>query len=156
MQLSENLTLRECTKSTTTSRLGINNTPDEWETENLRQIARYVFQPLRDGLGVPIYVSSGYRSLISTLRSAAQVVVSIFRGELSTWTQTFTGALQTVRSSSTYVAASNLISSFGSLVMKTILIGFTLSYVHDGDNRGRVLKAVRDDKGQVVYEVIFD
>ena len=28
----------------------------------LEQIAENVFQPLRDGLGVPIYVSSGYRS----------------------------------------------------------------------------------------------
>ena len=64
--------------------------------------------------------------LISILRSAAQAVASIFKEELSTCTQTFTEAQQTVTSSATYSTALNLISSFGSLVMKTILIGFTL------------------------------
>ena len=30
-----------------------------------------------------------------------------------------------------------------------------VSYVYDGVNRGRCLKALRDDKGKVYYEVIF-
>jgi hypothetical protein len=30
-----------------------------------------------------------------------------------------------------------------------------VSFVYDGVNRGRCLKACRDDKGQVVYEVMF-
>ena len=62
MKLSKNLSLAEVTKSTTAKRLGIDNTPDDWTTENLRQIALNVFQPLRDAFGCPIYVSSGYRS----------------------------------------------------------------------------------------------
>ena len=62
MKLSENLSLAECTKSLTAKRLGINNEPDEWVTENLRQTAVNVFQPVRECLGVPIHVSSGYRS----------------------------------------------------------------------------------------------
>ena len=49
------------TKSNTAKRLGIDNTPDDWEIENLRAIAEEVFQPLRDSFGVPIHVSSGYR-----------------------------------------------------------------------------------------------
>ena len=69
---------------------------------------------------------AGIVRLISTLRSAVQAAASIFKGELSTWTQTFTEVRQTVTSSAIYSTASNLISSFGSLVMKTILIGFTL------------------------------
>jgi len=62
MKLSDNLSLSEVTKSLTAKRLGINNEPDEWVTENLRQVALNVFQPVRDCLGVPIHVSSGYRS----------------------------------------------------------------------------------------------
>lgn len=62
MNLSKNLTLAEVTKSTTAKRLGIDNTPDEWTTENLRQVAINIFQPLREAFGCPIYVSSGYRS----------------------------------------------------------------------------------------------
>ena len=64
MKLSKNLTLAECVKSNTATRLGINNVPDdEWIVENLKAIAESVFQPLRNAFGVPIYVSSGYRSL---------------------------------------------------------------------------------------------
>ena len=63
MKLSKNLSLAECVKSNTASRLGINNTPDdEWIIENLKAIAEEVFQPIRKAFKCPIYVSSGYRS----------------------------------------------------------------------------------------------
>lgn len=62
MKLSKNLSLAEVTKSITAKRLGIDNTPDEWVKENLKQIAEHVFQPLRNHFRRPIYVSSGYRS----------------------------------------------------------------------------------------------
>lgn len=62
MQLSKNLSLKEAIKSNTASRLGIKNEPDQWEIDNLRAVAENVFQPLRDHFGVPIGVSSGYRS----------------------------------------------------------------------------------------------
>lgn len=61
MNLSKNLTLKECTKSQTANRLGIENNPDDPQITNLKLIAENVFQPLRDHFGVPIYVSSGYR-----------------------------------------------------------------------------------------------
>lgn len=62
MQLSKNLSLKEAIKSNTASRLGIKNEPEQWEINNLRAVAENVFQPLRDHFGVPIGVSSGYRS----------------------------------------------------------------------------------------------
>jgi len=62
MRLSKNLTLREAIKSNTATRLGIDNTPEEWEIHNLQAVAENVFQPVRDHFGVPIAVSSGYRS----------------------------------------------------------------------------------------------
>jgi len=62
MRLSKNLTLKEAIKSNTASRLGIDNTPEQWEINNLRAVAENVFQPIRDHFGVPIGVSSGYRS----------------------------------------------------------------------------------------------
>ena len=61
MKLSENLTLREAIKSNTATRLGIDNTPEQWEINNLRAVAENIFQPVRDHFGVPIGVSSGYR-----------------------------------------------------------------------------------------------
>lgn len=62
MRLSKNLTLKEAIKSNTATRLGINNMPEQWEINNLRAVAENVFQPVRDHFGVPIGVSSGYRS----------------------------------------------------------------------------------------------
>lgn len=62
MKLSKNLSLLECVKSVTAKRLNIQNDPSEDVIENLKSIANKVFQPLRDNLGVPIGISSGYRS----------------------------------------------------------------------------------------------
>lgn len=61
MNLSKNFTLEEMTASTTAKNLVINNTPSAQEIENLRALCVNVLQPLRDALGEPIIVSSGYR-----------------------------------------------------------------------------------------------
>lgn len=62
MRLSKNLTLAELTKSQTAVRRGIDNTPLPQHVENLKLLAERVFQPIRDHFGVPIAVTSGYRS----------------------------------------------------------------------------------------------
>jgi hypothetical protein len=61
MKLSKNLSLSEVIKSNTATRKGIDNNPNNDHLESLEDIAKDIFQPLRDDLGV-IYVSSGYRS----------------------------------------------------------------------------------------------
>ena len=62
MKLSKNLSLREAVRSTTAKRLGIKNEPSDGEVLNLKAVSKNVFQPVRDNFGVPIYVSSGFRS----------------------------------------------------------------------------------------------
>ena len=62
MKLSKNLSLSECLVSNTAKRLGISNEPTKEHLDNLESIAVNIFQPLREGLGTSIYVSSGYRS----------------------------------------------------------------------------------------------
>lgn len=61
MKLSKNLTLNEVVKSITAERLGIDNTPNDQEINNLKSIAENIFQPMRDHFGVPIGISSGFR-----------------------------------------------------------------------------------------------
>ena len=61
MKLSKNLSLSEVVKSNNAIRKGIDNSPNNDHLESLEDIAKDIFQPLRDDLGV-IYVSSGYRS----------------------------------------------------------------------------------------------
>ena len=62
MQLSKNLVLAEVIRSETAKRKGISNIPTPEHIENFKKLAENVFQPIRDHFGVPIYISSGYRS----------------------------------------------------------------------------------------------
>ena len=62
MQLSKNLSLAEVTRSETAKRRGISNMPTPEHIENFKKLAENVFQPIRDHFGVPIHLSSGYRS----------------------------------------------------------------------------------------------
>lgn len=63
MRLSKNFTLRELIRSNTAERMGIDNVPkDEKVIENLRNLCFEVLQPLRDYVGAPVHINSGYRS----------------------------------------------------------------------------------------------
>lgn len=63
MKLSENFSLEELCKSSTATRLGIDNTPyDEDIIENLRYVANNILQPVRNKFGIPFTPNSGYRS----------------------------------------------------------------------------------------------
>jgi zinc D-Ala-D-Ala carboxypeptidase len=62
MQLSKNLALAEVIRSETAKRKGINNMPTPEHIENFKKLAEKIFQPIREHFGVPIHISSGYRS----------------------------------------------------------------------------------------------
>jgi len=63
MQLSENLSLAEVTRSESAKRFGISNTPTPEHIENFKKLAENIFQPIRKHFAKPIHISSGYRSL---------------------------------------------------------------------------------------------
>lgn len=62
MNISKHITLIEATKSQTAIRKGIDNTPDEATIERMKLVAEKIFEPIRERFGVPIGVSSFYRS----------------------------------------------------------------------------------------------
>lgn len=62
MNLSKSFTLNELTKSQEALRLGIDNTPTEEHILNLKILCDNILQPIRDFYGMPVSVSSGYRS----------------------------------------------------------------------------------------------
>lgn len=66
MQLSKNFSLSELLESPTARRLKIAEqfTPPKSVVDNLELLCKHILQPLRDVLGLPIVVSSGYRSPI--------------------------------------------------------------------------------------------
>jgi len=63
MNLSNNFTLAELTKSQTAVRKNINNEPGTEEIENLIHLAKTVLQPVREHFGKPVMISSGYARL---------------------------------------------------------------------------------------------
>ena len=62
MKLSNNFSLEEMTRSTTATKKGLKNDPNDKQVENLIILCEEVLQPLRDALG-PINISSGFRSV---------------------------------------------------------------------------------------------
>lgn len=62
MKITENFTLAELLHSNTAVRLGIENTPSKEHQSNIILACKELFQPVRDLLGKPILISSGYRS----------------------------------------------------------------------------------------------
>ena len=154
MNLSKNLTLAEAIKSTTAKRLGINNTPDEWTTENLRQVALNVFQPLRDSFGCPIYVSSGYRSAeLNTAIGGSSRSQHVEGRALDLDADVFgkcTNA-QIFHYIKDHLDFDQLIWEFGDEKNPDWV---HVSYVYGGTNRKRCLKAKKNQDGKTEYEVI--
>lgn len=62
MQITKNFHLSEFLISQTATRHGINNTPTAQHEANLIESCEKLWQPTRDLLGVPMLISSGYRS----------------------------------------------------------------------------------------------
>jgi zinc D-Ala-D-Ala carboxypeptidase len=60
-KLSKSFTLQELIFSQTAAREGIDNTPAPAQVRAMRELCGNVLQPLRDSIGMPLVVSSGYR-----------------------------------------------------------------------------------------------
>ena len=157
MKLSKNLSLKECLRSETAKRLGVNNQPhEEWVIENLKAVAKNVFQPLRDGIGVPVYVSSGYRSpelneAIGGSKRSQHMEGRALDLDADVYGGTTNGDI--FRYILNNLEFDQMVWEFGDEDNPDWV---HVSYVHGGDNRGRCLKAKRDDNGKTFYEVIFE
>mgnify|MGYP000138528115 CR=1 FL=1 len=60
--ISKHISLKEATKSNTANRLGIENFPDNDTLIQMQALAENIFEPLREHVGGPIYITSFYRS----------------------------------------------------------------------------------------------
>ena len=61
--ISKNFTLEELTASATATAKGIRNNPGQTDIINLCALVHRVLQPLREAMGHPIKIGSGFRSL---------------------------------------------------------------------------------------------
>ena len=59
--ISKHISYREGTLSTTAIRLGIDNTPNDEQLNNMELISEKIFEPLRQWVGGPIKINSFFR-----------------------------------------------------------------------------------------------
>lgn len=62
MQLTDHFSLEELTFSEKAARLGLDNSPDKPEVDNLVLLCRFILEPLRSAFGRPVVVTSGFRA----------------------------------------------------------------------------------------------
>lgn len=62
MNISEHITMAEATKSQVATRNSLPNKPGPRELANMIDTAENIFEPVRKHFGVPIFISSFYRS----------------------------------------------------------------------------------------------
>ena len=62
MKLSKNFSLEEMCRSNTARVRGLPNVPNAEQVKNLQHLCENVLQPLRDHLGKPVVINSGFRS----------------------------------------------------------------------------------------------
>ena len=153
MRLSKNLTLKEVVKSNTATRKGIDNTPDQWAINNLQAVADHIFQPVRDHFGVPIGVTSGFRSKELNKAIGGSKYSQHMIGEAIDIDADMYGR---VTNSEIFdfikknLEWDQMIWEFGDDDEPNWV---HISYKDDGPNRKQIKRARRDEKGRTYYTV---
>ena len=148
-KISKHISYKEATRSITTIRLGIDNKPFEYELGNMKAVAENIFEPLRKWVGGAIKVTSFFRS--EKLNQAIGGSVS------SQHCQGRAIDIDDVYGHKTNAEMFEYIKD--NLDFDTIIWEFGtddnpawihVSYVSNERNRGRVLKAIKEN-GKTKY-----
>lgn len=152
MKLSENLSVAEFSHSNTAKRKGIDNTPQGEHLEAAKELAKNIFQPLRDYFAKPIWLSSGYRSAALNKAIGGSKTSQHMKGEAMDIDMDGKGG-PTNAEIFNYIKDNlpfdQLIWEFGT---KTSPDWVHVSYKKGGPQRGQILRAVRNSAGKTVYE----
>lgn len=151
MKLSQNFDLAELIASESAKRHGISNMPNPEQTENLILLCKEVLEPIRIHFGVPILISSGFRSL-----KLNQAIGG--RGK----SQHMSGEAVDIDMDGTSKGVSNeMIFNFikDNLKFDQLINEFNYSWVHvsfssSGKQRNEILKAIKTSGGITVYQKI--
>jgi hypothetical protein len=80
--LSPHFTLQEFTESATAKKYGIVNEPPQEAVENLKRLCEGTLEPLREKLGLPIIITSGFRTkALNSILAHASSTSQHMRGE---------------------------------------------------------------------------
>lgn len=149
-QVTNNFKVFEFFKSDTATSKGINNTTEDIETIlNIQALATAILQPLREQLGVPIRITSGFRSYKLNKAIGGSQTSQHSRGEAVDFK---------LPKASDYRRAFDIIRQLGCFDQLLWEYGNSnapdwihVSYKRVGTNRGQILRAVKKN-GKTVYE----
>ena len=148
MKLSEHLDLSEVIRSESAKRNGISNMPIALHIENFKLLAEKVFEPVRVHFGVPIHISSGYRSIELNKCIGGSLTSQHCTGE----------AIDIDMDGSQSGVTNKMVFDYikDNLVFDQIINEFDYSWVHvsyaaNGKNRKQILDAVRVN-GKTTYK----
>jgi len=147
--LSPHFKLREFTESTTAQEHGIANIPTEEAVENLKRLCEHTLEPLRVALGVPVIVTSGFRTKeLNDLLAHSSSTSQHMRGQAADFYVASTGSATESRRELLIKAFREVLLNpkidFDQLILYPSFIH--VSYVSKEKNRHGILKAQGNGK----------
>ena len=150
--ISKHISYREGVYSITATRLGIDNTPNNEQLDNMELVAEEVFEPLRAYVGGPIKINSFFRCPELNKAIGGSSKSQHCKGQAIDIDDTF-GRMTNAEMYhwiKDYLDFDQMIWEFGDDDNPDWV---HVSYVSPEENRGRCLKAYRED-GKTKYMVI--
>ena len=150
--ISNHISYREGVYSTTAKRLGLNNTPNDEQLNNMELIAHEVFEPLRAYVGGPIKINSFFRSPKLNKAIGGSSKSQHCKGQAMDIDDTYgrmTNA-EMYHFIKEHLDFDQIIWEFGDDDNPDWV---HVSYVSEEDNRRRCLKAYREN-GKTQYKII--
>ena len=150
-RISNHVSYKEATKSNTATRLNIDNTPTAYALSNMTAVAINIFEPLRRYVGGPIKINSFYRceDLNTAIGGSSQS--QHCQGRAMDLDDTF--GYKTNAEMFNYIKNElnfdQIIWEFGDDKNPDWI---HVSYISKDENRGRILRAYKQD-GRTQYKV---
>ena len=152
MQLSQNFSLEELTKSQTAPRKGIDNTPSPTHQATLQSLCPHVLQPIRDHFSRVVTISSGYRSPELCTAIGSKITSQHAKGEAADF-EIFGVSNKELADYIHYnVNYDQLILEYWNESDPNS--GWVHCSYSEGNNRRQYLKAYKDENNKTKYEPI--
>ena len=151
--ISAHISYREGVYSTTATRKGINNTPNDEQLANMELVAEEIFEPLRKWVGGPIKINSFFRCPELNKAIGGSSKSQHCHGQAIDIDDTY----GKVANSEMYnyikknLDFDQMIWEFGDDDNPAWV---HVSYVSEDENRRRCLKAFKDKNNKTVYSII--